>query len=205
MCKTSINRIITMLCSSPQDWRGYLTLARSVMGHIDTMAFMRQPSRTSEQSWMIAGLQRLAYADIDHGEVRDIADWCMRQWTMIYQRDTQNIAALRGIGQAWFSRAQPALTRIHRLDGSSSSSGGSASWSLPSITSSEDEGQNTAAVAEAKRRADTADCVEARGFLQPAVEYFERAVAAAPAQQALSGDLLATVRMICHKFCRCAD
>lgn len=205
MCKTSINRIITMLRSSPQDWRSYLTLARSVMGHIDTTAFMRQPSRTSEQSWMIAGLQRLAYADIDNGEVRDIADWCMRKWTMIYQRDTQNIAALRGIGQAWFSRAQPALTRIHRLDASSSSSGGSASWSVPSVTSSEDEDQSTAAVAEAKRRADTADYVEARGFLQAAVEYFERAVAAAPAQQALSGDLLTTVRTICHELCTCAD
>lgn len=192
LCKTSVNRIITMLGTSPQDWRSYLPLARSVMGHIDTTAFIREPSRTSEQSWMIAGLQRLAYADIDNGEVRDIADWCTRQWTTIYQRDSQNIAALKGIGQAWLSRAQPALTRIHLLDSSLSSSGGSSSWSVPSITSSEDERQNAAAVADAERRAGTEDYVEARGFLLPSVEYFERAVAAALAQQILSGDLLTT-------------
>lgn len=199
LCKTSVNRIITMLGTSPQDWRSYLPLARSVMGHIDTTTFIREPSRTSEQSWMIAGLQRLAYADIDNGEVRDIADWCTRQWTTIYQRDSQNIAALKGIGQAWLSRAQPALTRIHLLDSSLSSSGGSSSWSVPSITSSEDERQNAAAVADAERRAGTEDYVEARGFLLPSVEYFERAVAAALAQQTLSGDLLTTVRTMFHE------
>jgi hypothetical protein len=38
--------------------------------------------------------------------------------------------------------------------------------------------------------------VEARGFLQPATEYLERAVAAASNQDATSGDLLAKVRSL---------
>ncbi|KAK4550331.1 hypothetical protein LTR36_003298 [Oleoguttula mirabilis] len=189
VCKTSVAQIYTMLRSSPQQWRAYLVLARSVTAHLDATSFMQQTSRTTEQNWIITALQRLAFADPDNGAVQDIAAWCARQWQVILQRVTHNVAALRGMGEAWLSRAQPALSRIHHVDGSSSS-GGSSQWSAPSITSSDDERQNSAATTEAERRSGTADYVEARGFLQPAVEYLERAVTAAPAQQALSGDLL---------------
>ncbi|KAK5124226.1 hypothetical protein LTR85_001929 [Meristemomyces frigidus] len=189
VCKTSVAQINNVLRTSPQQWRTYLNLARSVIAHLDATTLMQQPSRATEQAWIIAALQRLAFADPDNGEVEDIAVWCARQWQILLQRDTQNVAALRGMGEAWLARAQPALSRIHRMDGSDSS-GGSSQWSAPSITSTEDERQNTAATTEAERRCGTADYVEARGFLQPAVEYLERAVAAAPAQQALSGDLL---------------
>jgi hypothetical protein len=154
---------------------------------------MQQANRTTEQSYVIAGLQRLAYTDADNSEVSDIAGWCARQWLVILQRDGQNLGALRGIGQTWLARAQPSLMRIHRVDRSSTSSGSSSQWSAPSLTSSEDERQNAAATAEAERRSGTADYVEARGFLQPATEYFERAVAGASSQGALSGDLLTTV------------
>ena len=61
------------------------------------------------------------------------------------------------------------------------------------MTSSEEERQSAAATADAERRSGTQDYVEAQGLLQPATEYLERAVAAATAQRALSGDLLATV------------
>lgn len=194
ICKTSVGQIYSMLRSSPQDWRNYLTLARSIIAHLDSTTFMRQASRHAEQTWVIAGLQRLAYADADTGAVPDIASWCARQWLVVFQRDNQDIAALRGIGQAWLSRAQPTLARIHRVDGSSSSSGGSSQRSALSLAAADEESQSAAATAEAEQRAGTADYVEARGFLQPATEYLERAVAAATAQQALSGDLLATVR-----------
>jgi hypothetical protein len=187
-----------MLRSSPQNWRNYITLARSVIAHLDATTFMQQPSRASEQAWMIAGLQRLASAEPESGGVPDIAAWCSRQWLVIFQRDPQNIAALRGIGQSWLTRAQPTLARIHRADGSSSSSNGSSQrsgsqLSASRMTSSEEDRQSAAATAEAERRAGTQDYVEAQGLLQPATEYLERAVTAATAQSALSGDLLATV------------
>lgn len=182
-----------MLRSSPQNWRNYVTLARSVIAHLDATTFMQRPSRTSEQTWMIAGLQRLASIDTEGGGVPDIQAWCSRQWLLIIQRDPQNIAALRGIGQAWLSRAQPVLARIHRADGSSSSSNGSSQRSARATSSSEEERQSAAATAEAERRAGTQDYVEAQGLLQPATEYLERAVAAATEQRALSGDLLVTV------------
>ena len=193
-CKTSVTQIIATLRSTPQNWRSHLDLARSVMAQIDSTAFMQQRSRVAEQTWMVAGLQRLAYADADNGEVPEIAAWCARQWLIIYQRDPQNVEALTGIGESWLSRAQPALSRIHRHDGSSSSSGGSSSRSAQCLSSSEEDSQSAASVLEAERRAGTADYVEARGYLQPAIEYLDLAVAAAQTQQALSGDLLATVR-----------
>ena len=193
VCKTSLNQIWGMLRSSPQNWRNYVTLARSVIAHLDATTFMQQPARASEQAWMIAGLQRLATVDAENGGVADITAWCSRQWLVIFQRDPQNVAALRGIGQSWLAKAQPVLARIHRADGSSSSSTGSSQRSAGRMTSSEEERQSAAATAEAERRSGTQDYVEAQGFLQPATEYLERAVAAATAQRALSGDLLATV------------
>ena len=193
VCKTGLNQIYAMLRSSPQNWRNFINLGRSVIAHIDATTFMSSTTRTTEQAWMIAGLQRLAYADADSGGVPDIASWCARQWMIIFQRDPQNIAALRGIGQSWLSRAQPTLARIHRNDGSSSSSGGSSQRSGKSLSASEEERRSATATAEAERRAGTQDYVEARGLLQPATEYLERAVAAAGAQGVSSGDLLATV------------
>ncbi|KAK0353474.1 hypothetical protein LTR02_015479 [Friedmanniomyces endolithicus] len=192
VCKTSVDQIYTMLRTSPQTWRNYLTLARSVIAHIDNTSFMQQPRRTAEQSWLIGGLQRLALIDNGNAEVPDISNWCTRQWATVLQREPQNVEALRGLGSAWLSRAQPALLRIHYVDGSSSSSGGSSQWCAPSINSIDDERQAALAVREAERRSGTADYVEAKGFLQPATEYFERAIAAATAQRVLSGDLLAT-------------
>lgn len=191
VCKTSLNQIYAMLRSSPQDWRNYINLARTIITHLDSTTFMQQGNRTQEQVWMIAGLQRLAFAEPDSGGVNDIAAWCSRQWLVIYQREPHNLAALRGIGQVWLARAQPVLARIHRTDGSSSSSAGSAR-SQRSLQGTRDEGSPTQ-TAEAERRAGTSDYVEARGYLQPATEYLERAVGVATAQRAVSGDLLATV------------
>jgi hypothetical protein len=85
-------------------------------------------------------------------------------------------------------RAQKSLANIHRAErGSSSSStaSGSASTSHASTTSR--------AFAEAEQLLNTADYVEARGILQPAIEYLQRAVEWARAQGNLSGSLLATV------------
>lgn len=193
VCKTSLNQIWGMLRTSPQNWRSYVTLARSVIAHLDATTFMQQPSRTSEQVWMIAGLQRLATVDAEGGGITDISAWCSRQWLVIFQRDPQNVAALRGIGESWLARAQPVLARIHRADGSSSSSNGSSQRSGNRMSSSEEERQSAAATADAERRSGTQDYVEAQGLLQPATEYLERAVTAARAQGGLSGDLLATV------------
>lgn len=187
--QTAISQIYTMLRSTPQKWRNFLGLARTVIAHVDATSFMQELTRTGEQSWMLAALQKLAFMDADNGAITDIAAWCAQHWLVIHQRDPQNLAALRGIGQAWLSRAQPALARIQRSD-SGSSSGSSGSRTSAGNAGREDREVQQAAD-DFERRVGSADYVEARGFLQPATEYLERAVAAASAQQALSGDLIA--------------
>lgn len=189
VCKTSLNQINLMLRGSPESWRNYIPLGRSIMAHIDATTLMQQPERTTEQAWIIAGLQRLAFADQDNSSVNDIAVWCTSKWQAIYQREPTNVAAMRGIGQSWLSRAAPSLARINRSNSNTSSDARTA----PAIASSEDENLTAAQLTDAERRVGLADYVEARGYLQAASEYLERAVAAAPAQRALSGDLLVTV------------
>jgi hypothetical protein len=184
-CKTATNQIYNMLRCSPQQWRNSLGLARTIIVQLDSTTFMQDSTRTSEQVPVIVALQTLAFKDIDNGAVVDIASWCSRQWLALLQRDTRNLSALRGLGQMWLSRAQPALARIHASQGSS-----------PSVASGSPRSESAT---EAERRVGTADYVEARGLLQPAMEYLERAVTAASNQDVVSGDLLAKVRCLkCH-------
>jgi hypothetical protein len=185
-CKTAMGQIYTMLRSSPQQWPEILTLARTVISHLDSTTFMQQATRTTEQVLIIAALQTLALKDFDSGATMDLYSWCSRQWLVILQRDAQNLAALRGLGQMWLSRAQPALARIHTSHNKRSAA---SSVTEPSTRSRVESNS------EAERRVGTADYVEARGFLQPATEYLERSVTAAKAQSTLSGDLLAKVSL----------
>lgn len=196
LCRTAIDQIYTMFRNDPRSWRNYVALARSVVAHIDSTSFMQQTNRTNEQAWIINAVQRLAFADADNQSINDLDTWTSRQWLAILQREARNVIALRGMGWAWLQRAQPALSRIHRLDGSSSSSGGSGGSQAPaaSVLNGDEDRMVEQANAEAERRAGTADYVEARGFLQPSSEYLARAVAAAASQDIRSGELYATVR-----------
>jgi hypothetical protein len=85
-------------------------------------------------------------------------------------------------------RAQRALANIHRAERGSSSS------STASLPASRGHASTTGRTfAEAEQILNTADYVEARGILPPAIEYLQRAVEWARAQGNLSGSLLATV------------
>ena len=61
------------------------------------------------------------------------------------------------------------------------------------LSTSEENRQALRSDAEAESRLYTADYVEARGTLLPAVEYLERAVEAARTQEKLTGGLLSVV------------
>ena len=60
VCKTSLSQIYTMLRTSPQSWSSYLTLARTIIAHLDSTTLMRQTNRIQEQIWVVAGLQKSA-------------------------------------------------------------------------------------------------------------------------------------------------
>jgi hypothetical protein len=92
------------------------------------------------------------------------------------------------IGRNWLLRAQKSLENIHRAEhGSSSSSAGSTSAPLGH------EAMTAQAFAQAEQALQTADYVEARGILLPAIEYLSRAVDIARAQGSVTGVLLETV------------
>jgi hypothetical protein len=94
------------------------------------------------------------------------------------------------------SRAQPALARIHREEGSSSSgrsSGRPGTGNGAAYTPSDEARDAARAAAEADTRLHTADYVEARGILLPSTEYFTKAIAAADRRGTVTGRLLALV------------
>lgn len=95
-----------------------------------------------------------------------------------------------GIGQYWLSKAQPYLARLP--DNSSSSGGGSSQNPGEEYQQQQAKGNTT----DEDARLNTADYVEARAVLIPAVDYFARAVSAAYSQSALTGELLATVPIV---------
>ena len=96
MCRTSIACIRSMLRSRPNDWQSYVSHARFVMATIDTVPFSADPADLDQRTWMIEGLQKLAYHETDNGSFSDIADWCMRHWLVVLQHQPENVTTLRG-------------------------------------------------------------------------------------------------------------
>ncbi|OCK75798.1 hypothetical protein K432DRAFT_396965 [Lepidopterella palustris CBS 459.81] len=191
---TTIAQISSMLDTNPNDWREHLPSARHVTASLDFVNYPAGPEEKQRQIQIIELFQRFAHIDVDSGGITDVSSWCLRQSLSLLQLYPEDVDLLRLIGQNWLLRAQPFLARIHLVDGSSSSSGGSVgeTTSVSHLTRSEEERQAIRAAAEAEERLHTADYVEARGILLPAVEYLSRAVEATQSQGPLSGALLAT-------------
>lgn len=103
------------------------------------------------------------------------------------------------IGQNWLLRAQKSLSKIHHAERSSMSSGSAGSQDPP-LSASEERRRTIRATVEAEDRLHSADYVEARGILLPAVEYLKHAVEAARSQNRMSGFLLARVRTFHHEY-----
>jgi len=211
-----VRRIADWQPSMSESLEQCLYIARAAIRTFDSTGFTSLPNYSRECIFVLNTLQRLAYHDTDSEGIRDIADWCINQWLQLLQREGESLSVLRGLflayqsvtltyirvglGQAWLARSQILLARIHRLEGSSSSgsSGRPQSWGeIPSYSSSEEARDAGRAAAEADARAHTADYVEARGRLIPAVDYFSRAVAAAERDGRLDGDILSEVSIFC--------
>lgn len=91
------------------------------------------------------------------------------------------------------------MARIHREEGNDSSSQGSGQASGNSHHSSDsdpeqDSDEETASPPSDPRRQGPL-YVEARGYLQPAVDFYARAVRSADALNCTTGDLLASVSL----------
>ncbi|KIW25355.1 uncharacterized protein PV07_08540 [Cladophialophora immunda] len=188
-----VRRIADTNPSAPESWEQRLHIARTAIAMLDATGFVQMPNRTTDRTFVVTTLQRLAYHDAEGAGVPDIAEWCMNQWLLLLQRNAEDLSALRGLGQAWLARSQSVLARIHRTEGSSSSGSSGRPQSLSerlSYSTAEESRDAERATAEADARAHTADYVEARGMLIPAVDYFSRAVDVAERDGELAGELL---------------
>ena len=97
-CKASVNRISSVLSSaiSSEDAQEFFALARSAIASFDQLDYMNDLGRTTEQVAVLNTLQNLAYLNADEGGIRDIADWCLRQWLTVLNRDQECLEALQG-------------------------------------------------------------------------------------------------------------
>ena len=112
-----------------------------------------------------------------------------------------DVLSCLGLGRNWLQRAQATLARIHREEGNDSSSQGSSSQagnSPQGSLSNEDEYDADEGLASppADPRRQGPLYVEARGYLQPAVDFYARAVRSADALGSTTGEILASVSFV---------
>ncbi|KAL7272078.1 hypothetical protein RUND412_005129 [Rhizina undulata] len=170
--KASLSNIRVALSSSPTHWTSYTSSMRTCISQADQSRIMYNNHRLEERIWIINEVQSFAYFISDNGGLIEFASWCEREWNRVLGSDPYHVGALKGLGQAWLSKAQYWLAKIHREEGS------------PSTSDEDDDGI-------AERRRHTADYVEARATLLPAVDFSARAVQSAQNQCCLTGELLA--------------
>ncbi|CAG8950496.1 hypothetical protein HYFRA_00006993 [Hymenoscyphus fraxineus] len=147
----------------PHEWETYVPSARSAMAALDRIHFFRDPKRFAEQVWILQGLQNYAFHDADSGCVRDVAEFCQASWLRILRNFPDNEQVLLGLASNWLQRAQATISQIQR---------------------EEEEGSDP--------RRQGPLYVEARGYLQPAVDFYTRAVRAADTAGSTTGDLLSS-------------
>ncbi len=104
------------------------------------------------------------------------------------------LTGILGLGRNWLQRSQATLAKIHREEHSDTSSAGSGQPGNEKCSPSSVEAENfTDLVSSTDPRRQGPLYIEARGYLQPAVDFYTRAVRAADNLNSTTGDLLASV------------
>ncbi|RDW85008.1 hypothetical protein BP6252_02598 [Coleophoma cylindrospora] len=219
--KTIITTLDNVVSNYADRIESYIPSAQSAMAVLDRIRFFREPNRLPEQIWIIQGLQDFAYHDADSGCIRDVAEWSQSAWLKVLRIHPENSQILMGmymiyslalvpsnsvrvwltrivvlgLGGNWLQRAQAVLSKI-QTEESNQQTNGSSQSSEPQLTSSE-LGNEIIADYEPptdgrRQRIESANYVEARGYLQPAVDFYTRAVRAADSENSMTGDLLAS-------------
>ncbi|OBT73869.1 hypothetical protein VF21_08255 [Pseudogymnoascus sp. 05NY08] len=165
--KNNLVLLDKMLSERPREWEQWLSTARSAMRAIDAMRFLEDTGRLQEQIWLIQILQDYSFHDADEGRIQDISQWCQSSWLRLLRDHPNNVTILKGLGDNWLQTSQGYLAMIHREGSVSSDS-------------------------SANKNAHCPLHVQARTHLQPAVDFFLRAVVAADESNSLTGELLSS-------------
>ncbi|ESZ93360.1 hypothetical protein SBOR_6257 [Sclerotinia borealis F-4128] len=187
-----VKSIITILdevvSSRPHECEPYIASARSAITALEHLRFFRDSARFTEQIWIIQGLQDFAFYDADNGSVREIADFCQNAWLRVLRNYPENVDVLTGLGRNWLQRSQVTLARIHCEEGNDTT--GTSDLENPFSEDDSDDSSLLAPPNDPRRQGPL--YIEARGFLQPAVDFFTRAIRAADSLGSTAGELLAS-------------
>ena len=212
--KSIVNLLYEVVSERSGEWETYLASARSAIAALDRLRFFRETQRFAEQVWILHGLQEYAFHDSESGCIQDIAVWAEAAWSRVLRNYHENEEVLTGmfailqgyfpftdpfipgLGRNWLQRSQENLAIIQREEGNDSSSQGSGSArnisELSSLAMNFINANNQVAVSADPRRQGPL-YAEARALLQPAVDYYARAVRVADASGTISGELLSQV------------
>jgi hypothetical protein len=97
LAKAELRRVQHTVETGSTNWDAHICAARAIIASVNSTSLMQRADRPTDQAFIIAGLQNLAYHDADSGGVQDIADWCVTQWLRMIQRDAENVDALKGM------------------------------------------------------------------------------------------------------------
>ena len=144
------------------------------------------------QRWnnLVEMIQNVAFIETDNGGQTDIVSWCERQWAETLQVHPHNVGTLKGLGRCWLLKAQAPLSRIYSSERSPSSSDDSGRYRLGVSRPRSDPTES-----EDIARISSANYVEARSLLRPALESLDRAIENAQLQGVMTGRLL---EIVCH-------
>lgn len=105
-----------------------------------------------------------------------------------------NKTIILGLGNNWLQRSQATLARIHYEEGNDTT----GTSDLETYFSEYDSDNSSSLAPPNDPRRQGPLYVEARGYLQPAVDFFTRAIRAADGLGYTTGDLLASVSRSPH-------
>ncbi|KAF2221739.1 hypothetical protein BDZ85DRAFT_313954 [Elsinoe ampelina] len=182
-------QIASEVATGVSTWSQHVPFAIRAVRMFSSSTHFQSRRSSDEQIDTTETLQNIAYHDPESGGIQEIAQWCLDQWLRLLQQDTDNVKILSNVGRSWLWKAQSILLRIHDRERSptSSTGGSTSSWSPPHVDGADGE---TDSIREA--RLHSSEYVEARGLLEPAVEYLDRAVDIATGHNSLSADLLSS-------------
>lgn len=82
---TTVDLINTNLDTSPDSWQDQLPAIQNITVSFEINDTVPDEARRHWQVPLISVFQRVAFVDADHGAVKDLADWCLRQLLVLLQ------------------------------------------------------------------------------------------------------------------------
>ena len=98
--KAELRRIQHAIDQAPNHWDQHTIAARRLVTAIDETTLMQQSNRVTDQAYIIAAIQQIAYHEPDTGGLQDLAEWSVNKWLRLLQLVPDSVDALQGMSSA---------------------------------------------------------------------------------------------------------